>query len=557
MSKLAALVLMQLKDKIDLSFVKDRKKAITKAVLSIVKFAVVVAVCYLILWISQRLLVLFELAQTPEIMIVVMTVLLVLTTLSCTAGLANMLFFADDNRVLVTFPVSPNVLFISKLLVYYIYELIRSFSLLVPLLLAFGLTIYPLYISISYFFVIWPIILLIVALPVLLGAFLSVPAMYLTRLIKRFPVIGAILFAAVAALVVYLLISIIGIIPDHIVLTDLMPELRPHIDAFLAEFSETNFFVRDLVSLLIGEKIPASNFYEINGTSVWKFALIVGLEALLFALVMLVVKLFFFVMMRKNFEYARKSIFKKRANPRHGKYFTFIIKEWKISVRDFKTMFNYVSVYVLVPIMLYLLNKMFASIDKNLTGNYLSYAFNMLILLLPMLSSNALIAKSFSKEGRSAYIKKTKPIKVVIPLTAKFLPNLVFGAISVIASVSVIAYFGEMPFGDAVLLFFGALLIFYAHMFVSASLDLMNPQNEQYATSGEVENNKNESTSTLIAFIASAFLALVSFFLFRESAYAMSGTLVAALKIFGLGALAFAASVYMYTLRIRAYYYDR
>ena len=53
MKKLTALVLMQLKDRIDLSFFKNKKKAITKAILSIVKFTVVVAVCYLLVWLES------------------------------------------------------------------------------------------------------------------------------------------------------------------------------------------------------------------------------------------------------------------------------------------------------------------------------------------------------------------------------------------------------------------------------------------------------------------------------------------------------------------------
>lgn len=557
MKKLMALVMMQLKDKLDLSFIKNRKKAITKTILSIVKFAVVVAVCYIILFISQKLLGLFDLGQTPQVMTLVLSLILLLTTISCTAGICNMLFFADDNRVLATFPVSSNVLFISKLLVYYFYELIRSFSLLIPLLIAFGMTIYPKYITIAYFFVIIPVVVFITALPVLLGAFFSVPAMYLTRLIKRIPAIGGVLFFAITGFIIYLFISFIGILPDKIVLENLMPKLSPYIDEFLYNFSIDNFFVRDIVALLIGENVPKSYLYVINGTTFAKLGLIVGIEILLFAFVMLVVKLFFFAMMRKNFEFARKVLLKKHSNIRFGKYFTFVVKEWKISLRDFKFMFNYFSVYVAVPFMLLLLNIVFSRLDKDLTGNYLSYAFNLLILLLTMLSSNALIAKAFSREGRAAYIKKTKPIKVILPLTAKFLPNIFFGSLSILASMIIIGVYGRMAFGESALFYFGVLFVFLSHLFVSASLDLMNPQNEQYATSGEVENNKNESVSTLIAFAGSLVIALFSFFLFRESAFATGGTFVAVLKLFLLGALLFGASVYMYSIRIKAFYYDR
>ena len=548
--------MMQLKDKIDLSFVKDRKNFITKVILAIVKFAVVVAASYFLVLICQKLLGIFYATETPRVMVFVVAVMILLSTISCMTGLCKTLYFADDNKVLVTMPVSANTLFISKLLVFYFYELIRSFSLLVPVLIGFGLYIYPAYINISYFFVIWPILLFVIAFPVLLGALLSVPAMYVYRLIKRFPYVGAALFVAVAVLVVYGIVKLISIIPENIIMINLIGPLSSSIREFLLWFSKTFTVITNFVYVLIGE--PQANLtYAISGATFLKLLIIIGVEALLFALVMFIIRFFFFFMMRKGFEYARKITDKKRRNKRHGKYFTFVIKELRTSFRSFNVILNYLAVYIAVPLMLFLLNKVFAAIDTNLTGNYLSYAFSMLVILLPTLSANAMIAKSFSSEGRAAYIKKTKPINVIFPLTAKFLPNLVLSALSIFASVAVFTVFGDFSFGEATLLFFGILFINYAHAFISASLDLMNPNNEQYATSGSVENDKNERNSTLLAFLISAVLSLFSFYLFRESVYSTNEETLALVKLFFIGLVGFALSIYMYVTRIKAYYYER
>ncbi|MBO7525519.1 MAG: hypothetical protein J6T42_01815, partial [Clostridia bacterium] len=432
-----------------------------------------------------------------------------------------------------------------------------SFSLLIPVLLGFGIYLYNhTYISVSYFFIIWPILLFVIALPVLLGALLSLPAMYIARLFKRVPLLALVVFAAAFVAIIYGIVQIISIIPENIIMVDLKGPLSSAIREFLLSFSKTFTIITDFILILIGEKQPNLT-YKIVGKTFLKLGVIVIIEMLLFALVMLVIKFFFFAMMRKSFEYARKSVFKKRENPKRPKYLTFIVKEIKIGVRDFNAVMNYLSVYIAVPLMLFLLNKVFAAIDKDLTGNYLSYAFNMLIMLLPMLAANAMIAKSFSKEGRAAYIKKTKPVHVIIPLTAKFLPNLVLATLSMIASVVVFTTFGQFSFGQGVLLFFGALFIVYAHAFISASLDLMNPLNEQYATSGEVENNKNESASTLFAFVIAAVVALFSFFLFKESMYTVNSFSLAIVKIFVLGLIMLSASVYMYIMRIKAFYYER
>ena len=556
MKKLMALVMMQLKDKLDLSFVKDKKKAITKMILSVVKFATVVALCYFLVLICQKVLGIFYVTETPRVLVFVLAVIIFLTTLSCMIGLSKTLYFADDNKVLATLPVSNNTLFVSKLLVFYFYELIRSFSLLVPVLIGFGIYMYPAYIGVSYFFVMLPVLLFVIAFPVLAGALLSVPALYVARLFKRLPILGVAVFFGVAFAVIYGLVNLISIIPENIVMVNLMGPMTDAIRSFLLKFSRTFTVITDFIYLLIGEP-QADLTYRIVGTTFVKLLLIIGIEALMFALVMLVIKFFFYAMMRKNFEFSKKISKRKRSNPKHNKYYAFVIKELTVLKRDFNTALNYIAVYVAVPLLLFLLNKVYAAIDTDLTGNYLSYAFNMLTLLLPMLSSNALIAKSFSKEGRAAYIKKTKPVNVVFPLTAKFLPNLVLSVPSVLASVLIFSSFGNFTAGETALLFFAILFIHYAHVFISATLDLMNPLNEQYATSGEADNNKNEAVSTLLAFGVSAVISLITFFLFKEATIFTGAITQAVVKLFVIGIMLVVPAVYMYVTRIRVYYYER
>ena len=48
--------------------------------------------------------------------------------------------------------------------------------------------------------------------------------------------------------------------------------------------------------------------------------------------------------------------------------------------------------------------------DTREVGNLLIYTFNVLLICLPLLSSNALVATYYSREGRTGYMKKSKPI---------------------------------------------------------------------------------------------------------------------------------------------------
>ena len=139
MKKLKALVLMQIRDKLDFSWWKDKKKRIQTIVLSIVKFLVTTIFSAGILFLVQFLNV-FAYSEIIDVMIVFFVIMFAFSIISCTFGLLKSLYLADDNKVLTTFPVSGGILFFSKLIVYYFYELRKSLDLLAPVTLAFLIT---------------------------------------------------------------------------------------------------------------------------------------------------------------------------------------------------------------------------------------------------------------------------------------------------------------------------------------------------------------------------------------------------------------------------------
>ena len=55
MSKFKTIFMMQLKEKLDLSFLKSKKQTMFKVVFSILGFALITAVAFLILWLCQFL----------------------------------------------------------------------------------------------------------------------------------------------------------------------------------------------------------------------------------------------------------------------------------------------------------------------------------------------------------------------------------------------------------------------------------------------------------------------------------------------------------------------
>ena len=129
---------MQIKDKIDLSYLKSKKSTIFKIVLSVIKFAVITAAFWLGFFVLGMLhLVSLQPGIPTNFFSALFTIMFILSIIVCTFGLMKNLYYTKDNPLLLTLPANRTTVFTSKLLVYYIYELVRNINYMLPLLLAY------------------------------------------------------------------------------------------------------------------------------------------------------------------------------------------------------------------------------------------------------------------------------------------------------------------------------------------------------------------------------------------------------------------------------------
>ena len=560
MKHLWTLVIMQLKDKLNVSVLKDFKELARFVLFMFLKFLVVTLVTFFLLFLSQKLG-LFYYSESSRIMILVMTISLLLSLISCTKDLMMSLYFSDDNRVLITFPVDTNILFISKLIVFYIYEIKRSLGFLIPICLGCLIQLFTRHmISWTVFLWAWIPLLLIVALPVLLGAVLSIPSMYVYRFIKRTRITQIILFVLVLAGFVFLSVKLIGLIPNNINLLQEWPKVRNWIQDFLRNVETYLIPTRLLVSILIGEHTGEAAPFFLNWATVLKFAILIGVDVALLAMTFFLSRPLFFGMMAKNFE-MNKSLSVKHKNHQHGKYLTFVNKELKINLRTLSISVNYLMVYIITPILVLLLNTLYKAMETNYRGDVLKCTFNFLIMCLPMLASNAMVATYYSREGRAGYLKRTKPIDALYPLFAKLVFNTIFAIPSIFASAFIFGMTVGFSIKYCLLIGCGVLFIHLGHMIWSATLDIMNPMNEQYATTGVTIDNPNENKATLLAFVVSFAYAFLAFFFFYEAGKGASNLVAndfgsGVVRVALIGLVFMAALIYLFVAKVRAYYYD-
>ena len=545
MKHLKALVMMQLKDKLDFSFLGSTQRTISKIVFSVLKFIIVTAVSYVVFMLLPMFI--FTGGRVPsEIMVFIFGIIFILSIISSMIGLMKNLYLSDDNKVLITFPVNANMIFVSKLIVYYIFELKRSLFLTIPIFLG-----YELFTGMGVWHYIWLFIafIFISAVPVLIGALLSIPALYVNRFFKKIPVVKILVYMALAVVIVLTSIKVISLIPENINLIEQGGAIERAVKDGLYWCNDHIYPVNLMVSMIVGY-LSGFEYSIFHANVLTYFCVTVGGIAFLSALAFFISRPIFFTMMSKSFEFEKKLLESKKPNKKRGKITTFFKTELSSLLRSGITA-TFVVMYIAVPLLIYLLNKIFAAMDTDLEGKYMAYSFNLLIMILPIMASNGVIATLYSRDGRVAYLKKTFPLNPMIPIVIKVVPMLIGSAISLCASMVVFSRFVDLQTNELVLLCVGLIGLQWGHVFQSVTMDLMNPQNELYATTGNVDDNPNETSSTVIAFIVSAVFAFFSFILFPE------GLTTACVKLALIGVVFMLALVYMFVSKMKVYFYEK
>lgn len=555
MKNLMTLVVMQLRNKIDFSWAKTKMNIFRTLLFGFLKFAIITAITYVVLYLCQTIGI-FYYSESPRIMILVVTFSLILSLISCTKDLMLNLYFAEDNRVLITFPVNSNVIFLSKLIVFYIYEIKRSLSFLIPITLGSVILLVTKGCASPFAFLwMWLPLLLIIAIPVLLGAILSIPTMYVYKFLKKYSILQVILFGSILTLVIVVIIQLINLIPEKIDLINQWPTIKKWLYQFLVNVESNLPPMRFLIRIIVGEQASIDADCVINIMTILKFGLLLVIDFALLVFVYLLARPLFFSIMAKNFE-VNKSRQSHNKNVRHSKYFTFVNKELKINLRTISISINYLMVYIVVPILILLLNALYGAMDLKYLGEILIFTFNILIICLPLLASNALVATYYSREGKAGYLKKVKPIYALYPLFTKLFFNLILSIPTVFITVWIFGDSVGFNAWNIIILGFAILFLHYGHMIYSALLDVMNPQNEQYASTGVVEDNPNENKSTILAFILSFAYAIIAFILFNESGVQHGSYLPACIRMLIISLVYCASCVILFIKKIKAYYYE-
>lgn len=545
MSGLKTLCKMQLKDRINLSFLKSVKETIFKIILSIIKFALITIVIYFGFYILSYLRLVSLLPGVPENLFeVIFTCLMLLSIIVCSFGLVKTLYFAKDNFVLLTMPVDRTKVFMSKLIVFYIYEFIKNLNYFLPLLVAYGIIN-----KMPFYYYFWLIIamFIITLIPVCIGALLSIPLMYIQNFVKSYKFLEYALVVVLIAGVSIGLILLINAIPANFDLIGTWGTTFWNIQNFLNSFNKIFLPFTWMAIAIVGKRYGISN--NLFRLDQWLAILIIlGGIAIVIGLTYLMVRPMYFRMASTPFEYKKSKVTKNIPNIKHNAFWSSVIKDFKLNFRTPSKFYSLVAVIIGLPTSIFLLNKIYSAMDTRLTGTNMSIAFNIMLILLIALSSNTALAHIYSEEGNARYQLKTNPKPQINSLISKLFINAFGMTLSILVTVIIFASFLKINIINTILIFVFVESLYVGHLLHSVELDIMNPQTQRYQTEGDNLSNPNNIKSVIFAFLLSIIFAYATYFLISENMH------VVWVKVMFVGVLYMLIRTWLFVNKIKVYY---
>lgn len=470
---------------------------------------------------------------------------LLLSILTDSIQFISTMYRAPDNVLLLSYPVQTKDIFISKLIVKLISEFKKAILVLAPFLVGVYLNRKGMY-GLTGGYIGWTIFLTLIipALIVFVSGFLSILFTYLSVLFKKINIIKVIFLIAFAVGCVIAVIYVVNLIPLHLNIYDLWHSIVKDVNTALINFDQYLVFSKSIVDLLIHGKLLG-------------FFLVLGIFAIFVVLNVFVSYRFFFSLVYKPINdkpirLSRKTTTRQRKNI----FLIFLNKEFKTYLRSEDGLITSIIYILVLPVLLYCLNRVFASFEISDKGTEMISAINLLISIIIITASNISLANVISKEGSEFYILKVTPIETKQIVFAKIIINMLltaFASIAVFVSCTIIMKTTGiiiMSQTNLIAVTISTLFTCLAHILWSTELDITHSRIKE-VIAGQKEN-KNETISVFIG-LGLAFVAgFLFYFLGQVNVYGFN--LKPAVSIVLIAAFILITRAVLFVKKLDAYF---
>lgn len=404
------------------------------------------------------------------------------------------LYFKADSNIL-KLPVSGKMLFLAKITYLFIYELIFTTVLTLPVFILFGVRTNA---SALFYIMLIPNTIFFPMIPFLIALLLSVPTMYLSSFLKnRFIVL----------LVMYIVFISLGFLIYIYALKFILKVLNS--GDIQDVFSDTTIFnIKQFANYLVLPILFKNSL--LNYRFFPSVAINLSIVILVGGLILIFADKIYLKIILSNSEkdikgYKNSSQIKNR-NVNGALFF----REFTTIFRSTNYAFQYLTVVITTPLMVYFSSEIASSIGVELIGEGILPGIVVLVLVMFLSMGTSFAATSITREGDNFFHTKIIPVSYTRQITIKFIIYLLVSIPSILISCLILALAGFLSYISAILIAFAVILVVIGNVASSIYMDIKKPQ-FIYLDGNEVTTStKNVNSSISIGFIIAIIMGILS-----------------------------------------------
>lgn len=516
--------------------VKKTRSGKMKAFFTFLKCCITVAVTAVLIFLLSYLKNTFQVQPSRNMFVSFIFITQVITLFSCISSMISILYTSKDNTMLLAFPCTYGEIFLSRIVVYTIAELKKSMYFLVPILIAFGVQAG----GVAYWLMLIPTWFMLALFPVLIGALLSIPFVYIKRFLEKHVSLYAALITLIVSALFVGVTLLLKQLPDPLRLVAIYGEFIKKLEGWFADINSYALWYSFIGSAMYGEAVY------------WTLPASLGIFVAFGAACFLIARPFYFKAVSSTVEAGRTKKHKPREHKRNNLFLTFFRKEIKLFVRNSQSVNSAVITVFMFPLISYVFNFILVVINKNTLGDFMSIAFNVMITLSVLSANNASVASAISAEGNEFAVLKTSPSNTTVICWAKIAVTSIVNLVVLAATFVMLTFTTNLGAVDLILMALLLIVLSSAHILWSFQLDINNPRILDYAQKGNsVVDNVNVGKAILIGFVVATIAGVLALLLLMDTTK-VSGWI----RLFAIAIAFFAARFYLLRRNIKVYFND-
>ncbi len=424
-------------------------------------------------------------------------------------------FMPKDADKLLYLPVKPSTIFLAKLTVAYLNEVITTAVTILFLLLPYGLGSS---VGVGYYLMLVPALLLIPLLPILIGTIVAMPiAILLSKVNKNAlgkTLVTVLFFALCIVLYMFIMISLTKLeasMPNGEITTE---QLLTLLQGVINQLSAKMVYVH--TNYVLAGSLVTVNFVDWVVNVLFTLAEFIVLGAL----TILIAKPFYRYMLANQVEggisSSKKSKLTYSAKPT-SVLKQLIVTDLKRTLRDSQLGFQSFAGIVLMPLLVIVFG---VSINADLAEDVINFADPVYQLIAPVAlvayftllgcCTNVLGLYPVTRENRSFYVLKTLPISFNKILIAKVILSTLLMIIVSFLTTIVAVIVMHVAWYSAIGMMIVLSLVGFGSQCITTHIDLKDPKFGWSNFQQSLKNSKNTWIATLIGFVAMLVIGLIA-----------------------------------------------